>query len=153
MQARPLSRRRLRILRAVIVAIRPRGHGFDHPIDDDVLRAVAESFRYLPGTLRAGLCLGLDIIEYGTPVYARRWQRFSRLAPTAGADVLVSWERGQGPRSAIFRGLRTLIFLSFYQHPAVLATLDVAWAERARSLTRRRAELLNEEPTGASDGG
>ena len=26
-----------RILRAVIAAIRPRGHGFDQPIDDDVL--------------------------------------------------------------------------------------------------------------------
>ena len=30
-----------RIVRAVIAAIRPRGHGFDQPIDDDVLRDVA----------------------------------------------------------------------------------------------------------------
>jgi hypothetical protein len=40
-------------------------------------------------------------------------------------------------------GLRTLVFLAFYQHPEVLASLDVDWAGRAAILTRRRAELLH----------
>ena len=40
-------------------------------------------------------------------------------------------------------GLRTLVFLAFYQHPDVLASLDIDWAGRADTLVRRRAELLH----------
>jgi hypothetical protein len=146
------SPRRERILRAVIAAMRPRGHGFDQPIDEDVLRDVSESLRdHLPAAVRYGLALGLYFIEYAPPVYARRWRRFSDLTPAEGVRCLAEWEHRRGIRGGLFRGFRTLIYLSFYQHPSVLAHLGVAWEERARMLVRRRAELVHARSSEASD--
>ena len=142
-QPNRLSRGQARILRAVIAAIRPRGHGFDQPIDDDVLRDVARFLPYLPGPLRIGLPLGLYLVEYGPPLFARRWSRFSQMTPEEGRRYLAAWGHATGPRGALFLGLRTLVFLAFYQHPDVLASLDVDWAGRAATLVARRAELLH----------
>src|SRR2546426_528133 len=74
-----------RILRAVIAAIRPRGHGFDQPIDDDVLGDIQRFFPYLPWPLRLGLPLGLWLVELGPPLFARRWCRFTSMAPGEAA--------------------------------------------------------------------
>ncbi len=133
-----------RILRAVIAAIRPRGHGFDQPIDDDVLRDIERFFPFLPGTLRAGLPLGLWLVELGPPLFARRWCRFTSLPPAEAAAYLAGFQHAGGLRAALLMGLRTLVFLAFYQHPEVLASLGIDWAGRAAVLTRRRAELLHD---------
>ena len=142
-QPTPLSPAQARVLRAVIAAIRPRGHGFDQPIDDDVLRDVARFLPYLPGPLRIGLPLGLYLVEYGPPLFARRLRRFSAMTPEEGRRYLAGWGHATGLRGALFLGLRTLVFLAFYQHPDVLASLDVDWAGRAATLVGRRAELLH----------
>ncbi len=142
--ARPLSARKRRILAAVVAAIRPRGHGFDHPIEADVLRAVEEFFPHLPVTLRLGLPLGLELVEWGPPLFARRWQRFTTMSPEDAARYLARWQEAGDLRGPLMLGLRTLVFLAFYQHPDVLATLGVDWAGRARALIRHRAELLDE---------
>jgi len=142
-QPNRLSRGQARILRAVIAAIRPRGHGFDQPIDEDVLRDVARFLPYLPGPLRIGLPLGLYLVEYGPPLFARRLRRFSAMTPEEGRRYLAAWGHVTGLRGALFLGLRTLVFLAFYQHPDVLASLDVDWAGRAATLVARRAELLH----------
>jgi len=133
-----------RILRAVIAAIRPRGHGFDQPIDDDVLRDIERFFPFLPGTLRVGLPLGLWLVELGPPLFARRWCRFTSLPPAEAAAYLAGFQHAGGLRAALLMGLRTLVFLAFYQHPEVLASLGIDWAGRAAALTRRRAELLHD---------
>jgi len=138
-----MSRGQARILRAVIAAIRPRGHGFDQPIDDDVLRQVVRFLPYLPGPLRIGLPAGLYLVEYGPPLFARRLRRFSAMTPDEGQRYLAAWEHAGGLRSALFVGLRALVFLAFYQHPDVLASLEVDWAGRAATLVARRAELLH----------
>jgi hypothetical protein len=132
-----------RILRAIVAAIRPRGHGFDQPIDDDVLRAIGDFFPFLPWPLRLSLPLGLWLIELGPPLFARRLTRMSRLPPEEACAYLAAFQHAGGLRAALLVGLRTLVFLAFYQHPAVLASLEVDWAERAALLTRRRAELLH----------
>src|SRR5437867_2362283 len=87
----PMSPSTSRILHAVVAAIRPRGHGFDQPIDDDVLRDVARFLPYLPGPLRIGLPLGLYLVEYGPPLFARRWSRFSQMTPEEGRRYLAAW--------------------------------------------------------------
>jgi len=132
-----------RILRAVILAIRPRGHGFDQPIDDDVLGDMQRFFPYLPWPLRLGLPLGLWLVELGPPVFARRWLRFTSMAPAEAAAYLAAFQHAGGLRSALLMGLRTLVFLAFYQHPRVLASLGIDWAGRADALVLRRAELLH----------
>ena len=132
-----------RILRAVIAAVRPRGHGFDQPIDDDVLRDIQRFLPYLPWPLRLGLPLGLWLVELGPPLFARRWRRFTSMAPGEAAAYLAAFQHAGGLRSALMMGLRTLVFLAFYQHPDVLASLDVDWAGRAATLVARRAELLH----------
>lgn len=147
-----LGRVQARTLRAVVAAIRPRGHGFDQPIDDDVARQVEQSIAHLPGALGLWFKMGLRFIEYGPPIYARRLSRFSNLPPPEGLEYLSRWEQARGPVKTLLRGLRFLIMFSFYQHPDVLADLEVDWAGRAVTLTRLRAELLEERAAGDSDG-
>ena len=68
--------------------------------------------------------------------------RFSTMPPDEARAYL---ERSSTPaalRAALVLGLRTLVFLAFYQHPDVLADMGVDWQGRAVALTRRRAELL-----------
>jgi hypothetical protein len=139
-----MSRSRTRILRAVIAAIRPRGHGFDQPIDEDVLGDVQRFLAFLPWPFRFGLPLGLLLVEFGPPVFARRWVRFTSMSPPEAGAYLGSFQHAGGLRAALLMGLRTLVFLAFYQHPDVLASLEVDWAGRAGALVRRRAELLHE---------
>jgi hypothetical protein len=138
-----MSEGRTRILRAVIAAIRPRGHGFDQPVEDDVLRDMQRFFPFLPWPLRYGLPLGLLLVQLGPPLFARRWCRFTSMSPEEGGAYLAGFQHAGGLRAALLMGLRTLVFLAFYQHPQVLASLDVDWAGRAQALTARRAELLH----------
>jgi hypothetical protein len=142
--SRPLSAHKRRILRAVIAAIRPRGHGFDQPLDDYVLGQIEGFFRFLPLTLRLGLPLGLELVEFGPPLFARRLTRFSAMPRDDAEAYLTHWQEAGGLRGALLLGLRTLVFLAFYQHPDVLAVLGVDWQGRANALVRRRAELLDE---------
>jgi hypothetical protein len=144
MLSAPLSPATTRIVRAVVAAIRPRGHGFDQAIDDDVLHAITEFMPFLPGPLRIGLPVGLRLVEYGPPLFVRRLTRFSRMPRDEAERYLAGWEHAGGLRTALFVGLRTLVFLAFYQHPQVLASLEVDWAGRAATLVRRRAELVHE---------
>jgi len=139
---RPLSATTVRILHAAIAAIRPRGHGFDQPIDQDVLDAVVRFFPFLPTPMRLAFPLGLRLLEYSPPVVRRRMTRFSSLSPEEGRAYLEHLHAGGGPLAPMVLGLRALVFLNFYQHPDVLRVLEVDWAGRAALLTRRRAELL-----------
>jgi len=138
-----MSSAQTRILRAVVAAIRPRGHGFDQPIDDAVLAGIARFFPHLPWTLRRGRPLGLLLVEFGPPLFARRWSRFTAMPPADAAAYLAAFQHAGGLRAALLTGLRTLVFLAFYQHPEVLASLDIDWAGRASTLVARRAELLD----------
>jgi hypothetical protein len=141
---RPLSPATVNILRAVVAAVRPRGHGFDQPIDADVLRDVQAFFPYLPPPLRLGLPVGLRLVEYGPPLFARRWTRFTAMPTPDAQAYLASFAHAGGLRGALYLGLRTLVFLAFYQHPDVLRSMGVDWAGRAAELTRRRTALLEE---------
>jgi len=138
----PLSPSTLRILRAVVAAIRPRGHGFDLPIDEDVLRDVQAFFPHLPGPMRLGFPVGLRLLEYGPPLFARRFTRFSRMPPDEGCRYLADWLHAGGIRGALVLGLKALVSIAFYQHPQALAVLGVDWQGRADLLVRRRAELV-----------
>ena len=150
---RPLSRVRVRILRAAIAAMRPRGHGFDQPIDEDILREVEGSLRCLPPTLRICLVGGLYLMECGPPIYAHRLCRFSQMEQAEAHLYIAGWGHARGLRRAVFRGVRALVFVSFYQHPEVLAALDVRWADRVATLVQLRAELLGERSEGGPDAG
>src|SRR5207249_2279100 len=106
----PMSLSTSRILRSVVAAIRPRGHGFDQPIDDDVLRDMQRFFPFLPWPLRYGLPLGLLLVELGPPLFARRWCRFTSMSPEDGGAYLAGFQHAGGPRAALLMGLRTLVF-------------------------------------------
>jgi hypothetical protein len=130
------------VLVAAVAAIRPRGHGFDHPIDTDVLARIRAFFPFLPAPLRRGFPIGLRLLEWAPFVVLRRPQRFSTLPAGEARHVLERLNDTGGPLGALVLGLRTLTFLAFYQHPDVLRTLEVDWAGRATELVRRRAQLL-----------
>ena len=138
-----LSATGTRTLRAVIAALRPRGHGFDQPIDDQVLRDVVDFFPHLPGPLRLSFPLGLLLVEFGPPLFARKWTRFSAMPVPEAQAYIEPWAVAGGLRTALYMGLRALVFMAFYQHPDVLASLGVDWQGRADQLVRRRAELLS----------
>ena len=140
---RVLSAEARRILVAASAVVRPRGHGFDHAIDDDVLSEIEAFLPHLPLPMRLGFPFGLRLLEYGPPVVLRRWARFSQLPAGEARQYLERALALGGPFGAMVLGVRTLVFLCFYQHPDVLATLEVDWAGRARTLTERRASLLD----------
>jgi len=141
---RPLSRIRTRILRAVIAAMGPLEHGFDQSVGEDVLRDTEIALFHLPTRQRICLGGGLWLMEYGPPVYARRLRRFSKMERAEAQRYLASWERARGARATVFRGIKFIVFLSFYQHPEVLASLGIGWVDRAATLSRLRAELLQD---------
>jgi len=142
---RVLSAEARRILSAASDVVRPRGHGFDHPIDGDVLTEIEAFLPHLPLPMRLGFPIGLRLLEYGPPLVVRRWTRFSRLGPAEARHYLERALELGGPLGAMVLGVRTLVLLCFYQHPAVLATLEVDWVGRARTLTERRAGLLDSD--------
>lgn len=131
-----------RILRAALAAIRPRGHGFDQEIDDDVLAEMERFFLYLPTPMRLAFPIGLRLLEYGPPIFLRRFVRFSALPADEARAYLEDFLHAGGPRTALVMGVRALVLLAFYQHPQVLADMGVDWQGRAQMLTARRAELL-----------
>jgi hypothetical protein len=135
-----------RILRAAVAAIRPRGHGFDQPIDDDVLEEIQRFIPFLPAPMRIAFPVGLRLLEYGPPLFAQRWSRFSALPIDHARAYLEGFQRAGGLRAALVVGLRFLVLMAFYQHPQVLAHLGIDWQGRAVELTRRRAELLEMAP-------
>lgn len=131
-----------RVLRAAVAAIRPRGHGFDQPIDDAVLDEMQRYLARLPAPFRLLFPVGLRLLEWVGPALAGRHGRFSQLAPDEGRSVLARFQRLGGPCAGLVLGLRALVFLAFYQHPTVLASLGIDWQGRADMLTRQRALLL-----------
>jgi hypothetical protein len=96
--------------------------------------------------MRIAFPAGLRLLEYGPPVFARRWVRFSALPTDEARRYLESFQHAGGLRAALVVGLRALVLLAFYQHPQVLAHLGIDWQGRAVELTRRRAELLEIAP-------
>ena len=139
---RPVSAGTERILRAAVAAIRPRGHGFDQPIDGEVLDEVVAFFPYLPTPMRLAFPVGLRLLELGPPLVLRRVARFTSLPADEARAYLEKLHASGGPFAALVLGLRALVLMNFYQHPTVLARLEIDWAGRATALTARRAELL-----------
>jgi hypothetical protein len=138
----PLSRAADGVLVAAIAAIRPCGHGFDHAIDGTVIEQVRSFVPFLPPPLRRAFPLGLRALEWTPLVVLRRRQRFTTLPVEDARLVLDRLLARGGPFGALVLGLRTLVFLAFYQHPDVLRTLEIDWAGRAAELTRHRALLV-----------
>src|SRR5258706_14436325 len=76
------------ILRSVIAAIRPRGHGFDQPIDEDVLSEIDRTLPCLPASSRLGLMAGLRLLDWGGPVISGRLTRLTRMSREQARDCL-----------------------------------------------------------------
>ena len=132
------------ILSAVIAAIRPRGHGFDHPIDDDVLAELDRIVALMPPMLRLGFPLGLRVLEWGPPLLRAMPSRMSRMPPDKAIGYCQSLlESRIAPLRTLMVGVRALIYIAFYQHPQVLRTMNVRWDERMNETIRLRAETLD----------
>lgn len=143
---RPMSRGTSRILWAAMAAIRPRGHGFDQPIEDALMRDMQTFLAYLPGPMRLGFPVGLRLLEYGPPIFARKMCRFSSMPVDEAREYLDGFAHAGGLRASLIIGVRTLVLLAFYQHPDVLKALEIDWPGRALELTRRRGEMMQVMP-------
>jgi len=141
---RHLSPRSAAILRVVIDALRPRGHGFDQPIDEDVLLEIDRTLPYLPTLTRRGLPLGLLALEWSAPLVTRRPTRLTAMSRDQARAYLQSWLDSRITlRHMLVFGLRALVFVSFYQHPSVLAAMGVGWDRRMVETVRLRADTLD----------
>lgn len=141
---RHLSPRSAAILRALIAAIRPRGHGFDQPIDEDVLDEVDRTLPCLPTLSRIGLPLGLELLEWGPLLFTGRPTRLSKMTRDAARAYLQGWLDSRfAARRMLVYGLRALVFVAFYQHPQVLEAMGVGWDRRLVETVRLRAETLD----------
>jgi hypothetical protein len=139
-----LSPRSAEILRSLIATIRPRGHGFDQPIDDDVLAEVDRTVRFMPRPLRILFPLGLRLLEWGPVVLAGTPTRLSRMPREDALALCERWLRSRiRPIRMLMLGLRALVYLAFFRHPAVLEAMNVRWDRRMADAVRLRAETLD----------
>jgi hypothetical protein len=92
--------------------------------------------------MRLAFPIGLRLLELGPVAVLRRPVRFSSLPADEARAYLERLHAAGGPFAALVLGLRALILMNFYQHPSVLARLEIDWAGRAQTLTARRAALL-----------
>jgi hypothetical protein len=83
------------------------------------------------------------LVEFGPPLFVRKFTRFSSMSVPEAQAYIEPWAMAGGLRTPLYLGLRTLVFMAFYQHPDVLASIGVDWQGRADQLVRRRAELLS----------
>lgn len=143
LELRHLSPRSAEILRAVIAAIRPRGHGFDQPIDEDVLREVDRTMPFVPAPLRRTLPIGLRLLEWSPVLCGAGATRLTRMPRETALPYLESWlDSRAAPRRLLLLGLRALVYIAFYQHPDVLRSMGVAWEDRVAVTARLRADSL-----------
>jgi hypothetical protein len=146
---RHLSPRSAEILRAVVVAIRPRGHGFDQPIEDDVLLEIDRTVPYLPPLLRLAFPLGLRLLEWGPLFFVGEPTRLTRMEPERALAYCERWLHGRLPQPRMLMlGVRALVYLAFFQHPSVLDAMEVRWDRRMLDAVRLRAETLDHARTG-----
>jgi len=138
-----LSPRSAAILRAVIDALRPRGRGFDQPIDEDVLLEIDRTLPCLPTLTRVGLPLGLHALEWGAPLFTGRATRLTGMDRADARAYLQGWLDSRITlRHLLVFGLRALVFIAFYQHPSVLTAMGVGWDRRMIETVRLRADTL-----------
>ena len=128
----------------MIATIRPRGHGFDQPIDDDVLTEVDRTVPFMPRPLRILFPLGLRLLEWGPLLFAARPTRLSRMPRQDALALCERWLQSRaGPIRMLMLGVRALVYLAFFQHPTVLEAMGVRWDRRMAETVRLRAETLD----------
>jgi hypothetical protein len=131
------------ILRAVIAAIRPRGHGFDQPIDEDVLLEIDRTLPFFPPLMRRAFPIGLHALEWAPLLVAGRATRLTRMRREEAERYLDGWLRSRlAPRRMLALGVRTLIYLAIFQHPTILQAMEVRWGDRVPETVRLRAASL-----------
>jgi hypothetical protein len=102
-----------------VAAIRPRGHGFDQAIDDDVLAKVVAFFPYLPTPMRLSFPMGLRLLELGPAAVLKRTGAVLVVACGPGPCVPRASARDGRPASPrCVLGLRTLVLMNFLSAPA-----------------------------------
>ena len=139
------------IWRAVIAAIRPRGHGFDQPVDEDVLIEIDRTLPHLPRASRVGLSIGLRLLEWVAPLFAARVSRLSRMnREQATACLRRCLDSRVPPLHMLVYGVRALVLVAFYQHPTVLEAMGVHWDRRLVETVRLRARTLGSTRHGDS---
>ena len=136
----------LRALRAAIATLRPVRGKFSAARDEAVLATALGFIPYLPPLLRYSLPFGLLYVEFGPCLHGYGRRRFSRMDPAAAGRYLAALEDSQGPFQMAYQGIRSLVMLSFYQQPEVLAALEIDVPSRAQELIERRARLLKMSP-------
>jgi hypothetical protein len=139
-----LSPRSAAILRSVIATIRPRGHGFDQPIDEDVLAEIDRTVPFMQLSLRMLFPIGLRLLEWGPLLFAGRPTRLSRMPREEALAFCERWLQSRfGPVRMLMLGVRALVYLAFFQHPAVLEAMGVRWDRRMVETVRLRAATLD----------
>ncbi len=136
----------LRTLRAAIATLRPARGKFSATRDEAVLATALGFIPYLPPLLRYSLPFGLFYVEFAPCFYGYGMRRFSRMDAVAAGRYLSALESSHGPFQMAYQGIRSLVMLSFYQQPEVLAVLEIDVPSRAQELIERRARLLKMAP-------
>ena len=141
---RHLSPATAAILRAVIAAIRPRGHGFDQPIEEEVLLEIDRSLPFFPRSMQRMFPLGLHVLEWSPLLFTGNATRLTRMGREEAERYFEGWLHSRlAPRRMLALGVRALVYLAFFQHPTVLEAMEVRWGERVSETVRLRAATLS----------
>ena len=143
---RTYGRRTFRTLRRLIDVLCPGPDVIPRPPTDRVLRTVLSFVPFLPAPFRYGLPIALLLFESSPVFFGMGRRRFTKLNDEEAAAYVKRWEHGRAFLSLVYQAFRSVILASFYQHPEILAALEIDWEGRAGELVERRTRLMNMAP-------
>jgi hypothetical protein len=103
--------------------------------DTAALLTVDTALRQLPPDVPRQLHGALLLFEYGPPLFARRWSRFTNLDTAAQDEYLAGWEASAYElRRIAFRAVKNLAMLGYYAEDATWGGIHYGgpWAPRPR---------------------
>jgi hypothetical protein len=121
------------VLAAVADTVIPRGGAFPLGAADLDLAARIDAFLAAQaGELAGGVRGALLLLEYGAPLLAGRWARFSKLPAADRAEVFAALPGSFGLARRVYAGLRGLCLFAFYAQPESWPAVgyDGPWVER-----------------------
>lgn len=135
----PATRRLLRSLIAVVCPPEAESLGVvDQVIDESEL-----SMRSMPPVVRAMLRAGMT--TYDLAAVARYGRRASALPADAAHAWFDWWAHGLPLQRQFAKGIKALLAMSYYELPAVRATLDYTPEQWIEKVKRRRLEQYRDD--------
>lgn len=128
-----------RVLRRMVALILPRNERMQVPVVDEMVNFVENYLRYLPPLLRMGFPIGILLFQLGGIIWGGRLVPFTWLSEQRQETYLRGWVYSRfWWKRDLLKGVKGLVLLGFYQHPAVMQCIGYDPAGHATAMKTKR---------------